>query len=119
MLKEGRLKDMNSFYFHDMNDTWHNNFTNTNYAHDRFLIRQVGKKIMGTDVYVCKSGCQSDHLPIRLDVRVKSGRKKSDRIRPNWKTTTKPKPKVNSALLKRGAHHIKFQQKVASSIART
>jgi hypothetical protein len=91
MLKESRMKDMNYFFDHELNETWHNNFTNTNYAQDHFLTRPASKKIQITNVLACKEGRQSDHLPIRILIKTKGKKQKLNKVRTNWKTRPRPK----------------------------
>jgi hypothetical protein len=42
LLKKNRMKDMDTFYHHNLHDTWLNNFANLNYAHYHLSVRPVG-----------------------------------------------------------------------------
>jgi hypothetical protein len=116
LLKENIMKDMNTFYQHKLHDTWQHNFNNSKYAHDHFLVRPAGKNISITDVCICRDRCQSDHLPIKIEVKIKSRRAEVNSGRPNVKENTRPTLKINADLLKVTAKRLAFQSIISEVI---
>jgi hypothetical protein len=90
LLKDNRMKAMNTCYQHKLRDTWHNTFNNSNYAHNHFLVCPPGKKISITDERVCRDGCQNDHLHIEIEVKIKSRRVEANSVGPNAKKKMSP-----------------------------
>jgi hypothetical protein len=67
-------------------------------------------------VRVCKDGCKTDHLPIKIEANIKSRRLEVNSIGPNTKKDTRLKIKINADLLKVNVKRLTFQSIISEVI---
>jgi hypothetical protein len=100
-VRERGLRYLNSLYKHKSVNTWASTFNDLVLTLDHFLARPQGSKLTIVDTKVITDGAQSDHLPIRLILKVRAKRRargKCARSKPRL-TITSPRCSVDYDLI--------------------
>jgi endonuclease/exonuclease/phosphatase family metal-dependent hydrolase len=71
-MRECGLRDLNSFYKHKSVNTRASTFNDLVFKLDHFLARPQGKKLTIIDTKVTTECAQSDHLPVRLNLKIRA-----------------------------------------------
>ena len=111
LLKETNLKDTTSFFKHKRFNTWFNHLDNKPYALDKILVQNNCKRVKVTDSKVVVGGAQSDHLPVKLTLKIRG--KLSDTGRTNNQIKKKSKSESNPRVFKTNPEKLlQFQKEV-------
>jgi hypothetical protein len=112
------MKYMNTFFKYSSYDTsWCIHLHHSSYTHGHFITHPAVKNISITNIAVVKDGCQSNHLSILLQVKIKSRRAPHKKVRPDKNRRATPTLNIIFDLLKKNQlKHQVFQQQISEAI---